>query len=193
MFEQINGPGRACAMWVDEHAQRQVYLHIANSDSDVHDLALSDIYGNRRPFQLLEGGVASVAISDDPAWLLWSADKPLAVTVEPSLIDAPASAGLPVNSSTPLVVQVFNPLDRPVHATLNVSAQSNMPLAITPAQTAFELKPGEHKNIDLTAKVGDAGNPVTWPVQWTVFCRTAASGSGPARQTALKCPSEGGA
>ena len=178
-FDQIDGPGRACVFWANGHERRQADLRVARTPAEASHLVACDIYGNRRPFRLLEGGIASLPISEEPLWLLWSAaDHEHVVpafdaSVEPSLVQAPATAELQAGSANPLAVQVRNPLDAAVSASLEVQAQSEVQLAVTPATSSFRLQPHEVKRVELTATVGEFHPAIQWPVQWMVFCRPA--------------------
>jgi len=172
-FEQIDGPGRACVLWVNGHVRHQAYLHLAGAPADVANVATGDIYGNHHPFNLLEGNIAALTVSEEPVWLLWSANKPFDVAVEPPLIQAPPAADLQANTNSPLTVQVRNPLDRAVSASLEVQSQSDVPLTIAPTTSAFRLQPHEVRQVALVATVGDFHPPIKWADQWTVFCRPA--------------------
>jgi hypothetical protein len=174
-FDQIDGPGRACVFWADGRQRRQAYLRIAPTPANAGDLATSDIYGNRRPLRLLEGGIAALPISEEPTWLLWSALSPFDANVEPSLIQTPATAELQAGFANPLVVQVRNPLSAAVSAGLDVKSQSEVQLAVAPATSSFRLQPHEVKRVELAARVGEFHPTIQWPVQWTVFCRPARS------------------
>ena len=175
LFEQIDGPGRACVMWVNGHDHHQAYLQITDSTAGSGSVSTSDIYGNRHQFELREGGIAALDISDDPTWLCFTQDKPFAVAVAPTLLETPSTAELHVNASSPLVVRVCNPLDKPVSARLDVRSHSDGSVSIAPESTELTLSPHEQKQIDLTATVGEVHEAITWPRQWTVFVRTSSA------------------
>ncbi len=173
LFEQIDGPGRACVMWINGHTRSQAYLHVADVVADAHEVCTSDIYGNHHPFALLEGGIAALPISDEPVWLLWNAEKPFTVAVEPPLIQTPTVAELQVNAANTISIAFRNPLDHAVDAKFDVQAQCDARLDLFPAHGQMQLAPHQAKSIDFTANVGAPSFPYSWPSEWTVFTRTA--------------------
>ncbi len=186
VFKETAGAGKVCVLWVNHPALYNVYLDLAAEADDVKDLRLIDKYGNAEAGAVLPDGSTPVAVGYAPIFVKWQGiDADYRVATAPPVLTLGAAGNLLINRRNTVQVQVRNPFDRELSTRLNLQAQSEVPVTVTPAASDLTLRPKEKRELEFTVDVGRPQRLLNWPRAWTVFTYVDEAAADPATYSAI--------
>ena len=186
LFSQNGGPGRVCVMWANQPALYTAYLAAGSSAARVKDTRLIDMFGNVQPADLLDDGTLRAPLTQDPVFVKWETTEPEFVLKKGlPIIDVPPGAQLVFNAENSLSIEVRNPFDKPIDATLTSKANAAIPARVEPAEQKVSLAAREKKRVNLSVRLEAPKQTVTWPEDWTVFVNVDDKGVDLAKLTAI--------
>jgi hypothetical protein len=169
LFNEIDGDGRVALLWANETAQHNLRLQAAPNGEVLDQPRVLDMFGNARPVPQ-HNGIIEVEAGEHPVYVQWRTREPgYRMQLAAPLIEADGLSRVAPKHLNRGTIRVRNPYDRPLQATLELEARSEIPLRVDPPAQKVELVPGETREVDIAIEVGAIADQVEWPQVWTLF------------------------
>ena len=145
-------------------------LRLDDAKAKVSSAQIVDLYGNAAPAKVLAGNAAQISVGADPIYLTWqSGGAARLASVLPSPLSIAADGALLAGADNAVTITARNISAAPLKAQIMVTANSRLPIEVTPRTRELTIPANGSVEIPLQVKLGAADAPLNLPHWWKVF------------------------